>query len=375
MNKTKVPFLDLKRAFSEKKNEFLTEIERICSSGYFILGNELEDFENLFANMCGAKYCIGVGNGLDALSLTLKAWITLGKLNPGDEVIVPANTFIASVIAITSCGLIPKFIDPDPRTFNMKVEDVSKNITKKTKIIMCVHLYGSLCPIALRQLADDNNIFLLEDAAQAHFAEASGLVAGNIGHAAGFSFYPGKNLGALGDGGAITTSDKELAITVRKLRNYGSSSKYINDYVGINSRLDPIQAVILRSKLSLVKKHNQRRRAIAQKYVKEIHENHLILPKCKLDQEIADDLSHVWHLFVVKVKDRSSMIKHLDKSGIETLIHYPLPPHKQAAYKQFSNQYLPITEKLSSEVLSLPLNPWMRDQEIAYVISAINKFN
>lgn len=374
MSSNVIKFLDLKKSFSEFQHEYLSEMKRVCSSGNFILGDEVEDFEIKFSKMCSSDFCIAVGSGLDALKLTLTAWIFLGKLSPGDEVIVPSNTFIASVLAIIDSGLVPKFVDPDAITFNLDPNLVERNISRKTKVIMAVHLYGSLCALELKKIADKYNLLLLEDAAQAHFASSGNLCAGNIGDAAAFSFYPGKNLGAFGDGGAITTSNQELAVILRKLRNYGNKRKYENEYRGFNSRLDPLQAAILKIKLKYVHQQNERRRQIAERYHLELHERNLQLPKCKT-HNINSDLSHVWHLFVIKVEERGNMIKHLDECGVETLIHYPIPPHKQQALIEFSRAELPVADKLSQQVLSIPLNPWMTDGDVDHVIQSVNSYS
>lgn len=365
-----VNFLDLQLINKQYADELKQAACRVIDSGWYILGNELKSFEQEFANYCGTKHAIGVANGLDALTLVLRAWKEQGKLRNGDEVIVQANTYIASILAITENNLVPVLVEPDPISFNLTEANVRKHITSKTKAIMPVHLYGLLSPMPeLMELADEYNLLVLEDCAQAHGAEILGKKAGSWGHAAGFSFYPGKNLGALGDAGAITTSDDELASVLQALRNYGSHEKYKNAYIGPNSRLDEIQAAMLKVKLKFLDKEIHRRQQIASLYKSEIHNSEILLP------DWVDLSNHVFHLFVIKVSNREHLQRYLLENGVQTLIHYPIPPHKQQAYKCFNHIELEITEKLHSQVLSLPISPVHTDIEIRYVIELLNQYS
>lgn len=342
---------------------------RVIDSGWYILGNELDSFEQDFAQYCGTKYALGVGCGLDALSLVLRAWKELGRLNSGDEVIVQANTYIASILAITENDLKPVLIDPDPITHNLNPNKVKEAITSKTKAILPVHLYGLLSPMSeLTALAKEHDLLVLEDAAQAHGASFNGKLAGSFGDAAGFSFYPGKNLGALGDAGAITTDDQELADTLVALRNYGSQERYKNKFRGVNSRLDEMQAAMLKIKLKYLIEDTQRKQVIAKRYLHEINNEFISLPK----NELA--LTHVWHLFVVQCEHRELLNQHLAKLGIQTLIHYPIPAHKQQAYSNLNHIELPITEKLQKLVLSLPIGPELDEKMVQKVITSVNSF-
>lgn len=364
-----VTFLDLKAVNAQYQRELKEACARVIDSGWFIMGNELAQFEVEFAAYCGTKHAIGVANGLDALILALRAWKELGKLQTGDEVIVQANTYIASILAITENDLVPVFVEPDPLTYNLDPTLVRAAITPKTRAILPVHLYGHLSPMPeLLAIAKEHNLLVLEDSAQAHGAELDGCRAGNWGHAAGFSFYPGKNLGALGDGGAVTTNDDELAQTLKALRNYGSHKKYENLYQGVNSRLDEIQAAMLRVKLPHLTAETERRRQIAARYCHEISNPAIQLP------QLTDPSHHVWHLFVVQCADRSGLQQHLTTAGIQTLIHYPIPPHQQKAYPQWNALCLPLTERIHQQVLSLPIGPTMTDDEVGEVIAAINAF-
>lgn len=364
-----VNFLDLKAINAQYQVELKDACSRVIDSGWFIMGNELAQFETEFAAFCGTKHAVGVANGLDALILVLRAWKELGKLKAGDEVIVQANTYIASVLAITENDLVPVLVEPDPASYNLDPELVRAAITPKTKAILPVHLYGQLSPMPeLLAIAQQHQLLVLEDCAQAHGAEIGGRLAGNWGDAAGFSFYPGKNLGALGDGGAVTTNDDELAQTVRALRNYGSHKKYENLYVGINSRLDEIQAAMLRVKLRYLEADTQRRQIIAAKYCSSIKNIAIQLPQIK------DPLSHVWHLFVVQTPQRDELQRYLSDAGIQTLIHYPIPPHKQQAYSEWNQLSLPVTERIHHQILSLPMDPTMSDEDVAKVIDVVNGF-
>lgn len=364
-----INFLDLKSVNARYQQELKDACARVIDSGWYIMGNELAEFEHEFALYCGVKHAIGVANGLDALVLVLRAWKELGKLQSGDEVIVQANTYIASILAITENDLIPVLVEPIPETFNLDPERVRAAITPKTKAILPVHLYGQLSPMPeLLAIAQQHQLLVLEDCAQAHGAEIDGRRAGNWGDAAGFSFYPGKNLGALGDGGAIATNDDQLAQTLKALRNYGSHKKYENLYQGVNSRLDEIQAAMLRVKLPYLHKDTARRQEIALAYRQGIQNPHIILPA------LLDELQHVWHLFVIRTEHRAQLQTWLSEQGVQTLIHYPIPPHQQRAYSSWADLSLPITEQLHQQVLSLPLDPTMSQQDIQTVIDAVNGF-
>ncbi|MBW3530949.1 DegT/DnrJ/EryC1/StrS family aminotransferase [Shewanella sp. NKUCC06_TVS] len=365
-----INFLDLKSINTQHQQELKDACARVIDSGWYIMGNELAQFEAEFAAYCGTKHAIGVANGLDALILVLRAWKELGKLKAGDEIIVQANTYIASVLAITENGFVPILVEPNPVTFNLDPEIVRAAITPKTKAILPVHLYGQISPmLEIMAIAEEFNLLVLEDCAQSHGAEINGKRAGNWGHAAGFSFYPGKNLGALGDAGAITTNDDDLAQTLKALRNYGSHKKYENLYQGVNSRLDEIQAAMLRVKLPYLEAETTRRQQISQKYRAGITNPQIILP------QVTDELAHVWHLFVVRCDQREVLQQYLANEGVQTLIHYPIPPHKQQAYSEFQSQYLPLTEVIHQQVLSIPLDPTMSDEVTNQVIAVLNGFN
>lgn len=364
-----ITFLDLQAVNHQYHQELKAACARVIDSGWYIMGNELNEFEIEFARYCGTKHAIGVANGLDALNLVLRAWKELGKLQSGDEVIVQANTYIASILAITENDLVPVLVEPNPETFNLEPTQVKAAITSRTKAILPVHLYGQLSPMPeLMAIAAEFDLLVLEDCAQAHGAELQGKRAGNWGHAAGFSFYPGKNLGALGDAGAVTTNEDELAQTIRALRNYGSHKKYENLYQGVNSRLDEIQAAMLRVKLPYLSDETTKRQNIAKKYLTGIKNPLIVLPSVDMDS------SHVWHLFVVRCKQRQRLQEWLSKHDIQTLIHYPIPPHKQQAYEFMANINLPLTEAIHNEVISLPLDSVISNEEIEYIISTLNKF-
>lgn len=365
-----IKFLDLQKITVSFDPELKNAVNRVIDSGWFLLGEELSAFEDEYGAFTGSKYCIGVANGLDALRLIIKAYKELGMLEEGDEVIIPANTYIASVLAITDNGLIPVLCEPDINTFNLDETKLQEKITSKTRAIMLVHLYGQNAMTSfIENIAKENNLLLIEDNAQAIGAKFQNKKTGAIGHAAGHSFYPGKNLGALGDGGAVTTDDEKLAELIYALRNYGSTQKYINEWQGLNSRLDDIQATVLRVKLKRIDQDNERRRQIANDYLTGIKNDLIILPKLS-----AGPTSHVWHLFVIKSQKRDDLQKYLDQNGVQTIIHYPIPPHKQKAYLDLNEVHLPITEKLSDEVLSLPISPVMEHDEIQTVINVINTF-
>ena len=369
-----IPFLDLKSINAQYQNELVSACERVIKSGWYIAGNELKKFEEEFAQYCSTQYCIGVANGLDALILVLRAWKELGKLKHGDEVLVPANTYIASILAITENNLVPILVEPNENSLNLCPINTRKAIADKTKVILPVHLYGQIAPMKeIVEIANEFDLLVLEDCAQSHGASINGIKAGAWGHAAGFSFYPGKNLGALGDAGAITTNDTELAQTLFALRNYGSHEKYKNLYQGVNSRLDEIQAAMLSVKLSYLDKETAHRKKIADLYLNGIKNPYITLPLLKNSPAIANE-EHVWHLFVIKTKHRKALQLHLQSLGIQTLIHYPIPPHKQNAYKNLEYLHLPISESLHEEVLSLPISPTLSLEEAKSIIQACNSF-
>jgi len=364
-----IKFLDLKKINQPYEQAFQDRLKTIMDKGWYILGDEIKAFEADFAHYCGTKYCIGVGNGLDALVLILKAYIQLGKIQKGDEVIIPANTYIASILAVLQADLVPVLVEPNLETYNLDPEAIEKAITPKTKAILPVHLYGQLAPMReINAIAKQNNLLVIEDAAQSHGAVLDSKKAGNWGDAAGFSFYPGKNLGALGDAGAITTNDDALAKMIFSIRNYGSEKKYVHDYIGINSRLDELQAAFLSVKLPNLDAENELRKKVAERYLAEIKNDKVKLPFFDGSQ------NHVFHLFVVRTEHREEFQSYLSANDIQTLIHYPMPPHQQKALSFMSNLSFPITEKIHREVLSLPISPVMTDEEIGYVIEIINKF-
>lgn len=371
---TTIPFLDLASVNRTLRSELIETTTRVIDSGWYIGGQELEKFEKDFAGYCGVKHCVGVANGLDALILTLRAWKELGKLKDGDEVIVPANTYIASVMAITENNLTPVFVEPDSKTFNLCPKNVEASLNAKTRVLMCVHLYGQLADMPnLMAIAKEHDLLILEDSAQSHGASIDGKRSGNWGDASGFSFYPGKNLGALGDAGAITTNDSELATTLRAIRNYGSHEKYKSLYQGVNSRLDEIQAAILSVKLKYLDETVAHRREVASVYTHGINNELISLPVSK-DTDVINMHQHVWHLYVIRTEYRQELQSHLSKLGIQTLIHYPIPPHKQEAYAEFNGLDLPVTEKIHNEVISLPIGPTLSLEQAAEVVTACNSF-
>ena len=364
-----IPFLDLQAINARHADELKAAAARVIDSGWYILGQELAAFEREFARYCGVRHAIGVGNGLDALSLILRAYKELGALHDGDEVIVPANTFIASFLAITENHLVPVPVEPDPASFNIDPLRVAAAIGPRTRAIMAVHLYGQLADMpALAGLAERHRLLLIEDAAQAHGAASDGRRAGAFGHAAGFSFFPAKNLGALGDGGAVTTNDSVLAERVAALRNYGSEVKYHHLYRGINSRLDELQAALLRVKLKYLDDDIAHRRHVALRYREGIHHPQIQLPS------VQNEAQHVWHLFVVRCAQRDALQKHLRAHGIHSQVHYPIPPHRQSAYAALRELPLPLTDRLHQEVLSLPIGPTLRDEAVDRVIAACRSF-
>ncbi|MFY1045273.1 DegT/DnrJ/EryC1/StrS family aminotransferase [Chryseobacterium sp. GP-SGM7] len=365
-----IKFLDLQKINLQYQAEIETRLLETFRSGWYLLGNEVKNFEANLAAYISSPHAIGVANGLDALRLIFKAYLELGQLKFGDEVIVPANTYIASVLAITDNRLKPVFAEPDIDHYNLDISKIEALITQKTKAIMVVHLYGQIswCE-ELEVLAKKYNLKIIEDNAQAIGTEWQGIKSGNLGDAAGFSFYPGKNLGALGDAGAVTCKDDLLAKTIRALANYGSEEKYINKYQGLNSRLDEIQASVLDVKLKYIDIDNDKRRKIAEQYVAGIKNDKIILPILPSQPK-----EHVYHLFVIRTAKRDKLQKYLTENGVQTLIHYPIPPHKQKAYQYYNNLSFPITEKIHTEVLSLPISPVMEAEEIQKVIDVLNSF-
>lgn len=369
-----IPFLDLKAINGQHRAELVDAVTRVIDSGWYILGQEVKSFEREFSAYCGTEHCVGVANGLDALILALRAWKEMGRLHDGDEVVVPANTYIASVLAITESGLKPILVEPDDEHYNLCPAKLREAITPRTKAILVVHLYGQLAPMkAILAIADEHNLLVLEDCAQAHGAVVDGRRAGSWGHAAAFSFYPGKNLGALGDAGAVVTNDSNLAETVRALGNYGSHRKYENTYRGLNSRLDEIQAAMLRVKLSYLDSDTLARKRIALAYASGIKNPFIRLP-IPAGARLEDLDNHVFHLFVVRVKQRLAFQVHLRAAGVESMIHYPIPPHQQRAYRSFNSLALPLTESIHREVVSLPIGPTMTTGEVERVVDAVNSF-
>lgn len=369
-----ISFLDLKSINYQYREELLEAATEVIDSGWYIQGKYLNVFESDFASYCGTRYCIGVANGLDALTLTLRAWKELGKLKEGDEVIVPANTYIASILAITENRLKPVLVEPCEKTYNICPNKVAASITDKTRAVIAVHLYGQMAPMPeLMEIAEQNGLLVLEDSAQAHGASDNNKKAGSWGHASGFSFYPGKNLGALGDAGAVTTNDLQLAQTIRALGNYGSHQKYENRYQGVNSRLDEMQAAFLSVKLRYLDVVTRRRREIALAYRSHILNSELKHP-IESDSTLTTLTNHVFHLYVIRTSERTALQKFLEDEGIQTLIHYPIPPHKQMAYKDWNADQFPLTERLHEEVLSLPISPMMGNEQVQAVIDACNAF-
>jgi dTDP-4-amino-4,6-dideoxygalactose transaminase len=364
-----IPFLDLKKINAQYQNELKEACARVIDSGWYVLGKEVKEFEKEFATYCETEHCLGVANGLDALILILRAYIELGVMKIGDEVIVPSNTYIASILAISENGLIPVLVEPNMDTFNLDPKLIELAITGKTKAILTVHLYGQVTGIdEINAIAKTHCLKVIEDCAQAHGALYKGKKVGSLGDAAGFSFYPGKNLGALGDAGAVTTNDSILANTIDAIRNYGSHEKYKNQYKGVNSRLDEIQAAMLRIKLRHLDSEIKVRQTVAQTYLKGI-DNPLI------DLPIFEDVNtHVWHLFVIKTAKREHLANYLTDNGVETLIHYPTPPHLQTAYKEWESESFPISEEIHEQVLSLPISPVLSSDEVDSIVRLVNCF-
>lgn len=362
-----IKFLDLQKINQLHADAMKQAAAEVIDSGWYLQGGRVKQFEEELKSFTGAAHCIAVANGLDALRLILKAAIELGRMKEGDEVIVPANTYIASILAITDNRLKPVLVEPDPATFNLNPDQLESYITPRTKAIMVVHLYGQVCwSESLEQLGRDRNILLIEDNAQAIGAEWNGKPTGSLGDAAGFSFYPGKNLGALGDAGAVTVKDEALATAIRAIANYGSLKKYENIYQGLNSRLDEIQAAFLSVKLKHIQAENNRRKEIAAYYL-----THIQNPFIRLTPPVND---HVWHLFVVRCSSRNQLQQYLADSGIQCLIHYPVPPHQQQAYKEWNEISLPVTEQIHAEVLSLPISPVLTNEEVQQVVAVLNQY-
>ncbi len=364
-----IPFLDLKGLNAQYRAELIEACTRVIDSGWYIQGNECKEFDKEFAEYCGTKYAIGVANGLDALILILRAYKEMGVMKDGDEVIVPSNTYIASILAISQNNLVPVLVEPDINTYLIDPSKIEEKITSKTKAILPVHLYGQTCQMdKINEIAKKHNLKVIEDSAQSHGAYFKDKRSGNLGDASGFSFYPGKNLGALGDGGAVTTNYEELANAIKALGNYGSHKKYENLYKGINSRLDEMQAAMLRVKLKYLDNEVEKRREIANYYLENIKNENIVLPTLRSED------NHVWHIFVVRTKNRDELQKHLLENSIQTLIHYPIPPHKQIAYKEWENESYPISEQIHSEILSLPISGVQSMEDTKKIVEILNRW-
>lgn len=360
-----IPFLNLKRSSARQRRAICGAVDRVIRSGHYILGREVAAFERRFAQYCGSRHCVGVACGLDALALTLKAW----EFKPGSEIIVPANTYIATILAVSQCGLVPVPVEPCLDSYTIDPAKIEERITPRTRAIIAVHLYGRCCDMnAIRKIADRSRLKILEDCAQAHGAVYRGRRAGGLGDAAAFSFYPTKNLGALGDAGAVVTGARTLAFRIRALRNYGSVQKYVHAFKGVNSRLDELQAAVLAIKLRSLDKDNACRRKIASYYLSRITNPRVVLPATPRPQD------HAWHIFAVRCRDRTKLKEHLERRGVETLIHYPIPPHRQSAYREWRGRRFPITERIHREILSLPLNPDLTPAEVRRVVRAVESF-
>lgn len=360
-----IKFLDLKKINNRYREEIDSRIKNILDKGWYLQGEENENFTKNFANFCGTKFALGVANGLDALNLIIKAY----GFGNGDEIIVPANTYIATILAISENGCIPILVEPDIKTYNINPDSIEEKITTKTKAIMVVHLYGQAVQLEkIWKIAKKYNLKIIEDSAQAHGAIYQENRTGNLGDASGFSFYPGKNLGCMGDGGAVTTNDEELFNKIKAIANYGSDRKYHHIYKGVNSRLDEIQAAILDIKLKHLDSDNNKRREISKYYRENIKNSKIILP------DTYDEKSHVWHIFAVRTQNRDEFQKYLTEKGIQTIIHYPTPPHKQGAYKEWNNLSFPITEEIHNTILSLPISPVMTDSEIEKIVEVVNEY-
>lgn len=365
-----IPFFDIRQENQFLTSNYVQDLKCFLESGQFVLGEAVTEFENQFADFCGSEYCVGTSNGLDALRLIFEGYKALGLLNDGDEVLVPAHTYIASILSVVQSGLVPVFVEPKPESYSMCVSDAQYKLTHKTKACLGVHLYGELMDVeGFQKFTSAHNLLFIEDAAQAHGAVSKdGHKAGAIGHAAAFSFYPTKNIGALGDAGAVTTHDHNLERIMRRLQNYGSTKKNQHDLLGFNMRLDSLQARFLSSKLEVYPNQLKRRQEIAKRYLNEVNNPKLSLPK------YLGDGSHVFHLFVVRVKDRKQFTNFLTRHNIGSLIHYPIPPHKQKSLKDFNNLSLPITELYHKEVVSIPLYPSLADEKITSIIEILNTY-
>lgn len=364
-----IKFLDLQKITAKYSDEIHESVNRVVDSGWYLQGKENEDFEKNYASYITTKYAIGVANGLDALIWILRAYIEMGIMKQGDEIIVPANTYIASILAITENNLVPVLVEPSLDTLQIDDTLIEKAITKRTKAIMIVHLYGQCAYTQkIADICKKYNLKLIEDNAQAHGCLYNGKKTGSLGDAAGHSFYPGKNLGAFGDAGAVTTNDEELANTVRALANYGSRKKYVFEYTGRNSRLDELQAAVLNVKLKYLDTDLALRKQVAKYYMKHITNPKIVLPIVK------DWDAHVFHLFPIRTKSRDELQKYLSDNGVQTIIHYPIPPHKQACYKEWNHLSFPITEQIHCEELSLPMSPVITMNEIEKIVSIINEF-
>ena len=364
-----IPFLDLKEINHQYRDELIEACSRVIDSGWYIQGKECKRFEEEFAEYCGTKHVIGVANGLDALTLIFRAYIELEIMQKGDEVIVPSNTYIASILSISENGLVPVLVEPNINTYNVDPDLIENKITKRTRAILPVHLYGQTCEMdKINEIAKKHDLKVIEDSAQSHGAYFGDKRCGNLGDASGFSFYPGKNLGALGDAGAITTNDNELADVIRALKNYGSHKKYENIYKGTNSRLDEMQAAILRVKLNYLDKESANRREIANHYLKNIENEKIVLPSFSIPN------NHVWHVFAIRTEERDELQEYLSNHGVQTLIHYPIPPHKQRAYKEWNKASFPISEKIHSKILSIPISGIQSFNKTNYIIEQLNLY-
>ncbi|MBC8485555.1 MAG: DegT/DnrJ/EryC1/StrS family aminotransferase [Bacteroidetes bacterium] len=366
-----IPFLDLKKVINPNAKEILETVTNVINGGWYILGNKVKTFEMQFSEFCGVKETVGVANGLDALTLILRGYKEMGLMKDGDEVLVPSNTYIASILSITENKLVPILVEPNINSFNIDENSIEEKISKKSKAIMIVHLYGQVAYTEeIGTIAQKYNLKIIEDSAQAHGAQLNGVKTGNFGDASGFSFYPSKNLGALGDAGAVTTNDTELADTIRALRNYGSHVKYQNKYKGVNSRLDELQAAILSVKLKYLDQENQRRIEIADYYCNNIKNEKIILPV----KYHSDPLSHVYHLFVIRTKDRNHLKEYLMENEIGSDIHYPIPPHKQLAFKEWGKHSYPISEEIHETVLSIPAGLHLSDADVEKTTEVLNRY-
>ena len=360
-----IKFLDLEKINNRFREEIDSELKEILDSGWYLQGKKNQKFAENFAEFCGVKHCLGVANGLDALNLIIKAY----GFSNGDEIIVPANTYIASILAISQNGCTPILVEPDIKTYNINPDLIEEKITERTKAIMVVHLYGQAVQMKkIWELAKKYNLKIIEDSAQAHGSVYDGIKTGALGDASGFSFYPGKNLGCMGDGGCVTTNDDELFEKIKAIANYGSDRKYHHIYKGVNSRLDEIQAAVLNVKLKYLDKDNARRREISKYYRENIKNRIIILP------ETYDESAHVWHVFAVRTPERDRFQKYLEENNIQTIIHYPTPPHKQGAYQEWNNLSYPISEEIHRTVISLPISPVMTDDEVERVTEVINVY-